>query len=61
MSNILAEDGKRNSSGEYGSYDTGFDGYGIPIIQHSYHASFESTFSISTTVSLSYPPLSLAH
>ena len=29
MSNILAEDGKRNSSGEYGSYDTGFDGYGI--------------------------------
>lgn len=31
MSNILAEDGKRNSSGEYGSYDTGFDG-----IRHPY-------------------------
>ena len=29
MSNILAEDGKRNSSGEYNNYDTGFDGYGI--------------------------------
>ena len=56
MSNILAEDGKRNSSGEYGSYDTGFDGYGIRTFQ-----SFLTQRNFPMTWMSSLPAFLLIH